>query len=319
MSGLYGLPGGKTSTWKVGHAAFSNLRHRMTAQQVERLIEEWGESPGPPVFPDPWGNPGFGQVGAAPRDPLRREDVGWKLAARFAKTGRKPAILREPVFAAVRVAAEILSGASPSPKDAKLAAAVAEAWDLHSDRTQAVIVEALLMTHGATAESVAAVLGIDTAVVESYTALFFNVPDRQDDLPYLLGIVRDEESAEARNLLEVGLNGTVADVLQAAGCGGRTGAESASALADRVKRNMLAAGAAWTSAPGSGTPPPLAAQAITFIGRPSSESAASQDSGEPGEFSRLLAAQLGLDRAHLNNAVAGNGRPAPNTDNGDPK
>jgi len=289
----------------------------MTAQQVERLILQWWESPGLPVFPDPWGRPGFGQIGAAPRDPLQREDVGWKTAVRVAKCGRTPALLREPVFAAVRVAADILSGAVHSAKDAKLAAAVAKAWDIHSDRPQAVIVEALLMTHGATAESVAGVLGIDAAVVETYATLFFNVLDRPDDLPYLLKIVRHEESPEARNLLEVGLNGTLADVLQAAGCGGRAGVESADALAARLKQNMLAAGAAWTAAPGSRRPPPLAAQAITFIGRPSPETT-SQDADQPGEFTRLVAAQLGLDRADLNRAVAEKGRPAPATANSNP-
>ena len=181
--------------------------------QAELLASLWGEDPASPFRADPWKSLRFGQLWAVRQELMDRPDLGWAMAMRLAKCGRRLPVNEGESFTLIDVAISLINGGGKKHEESEVQA-VRKAWGIHEANGSRVLLEAMLLTLDATAESVAEVLGIEVEVVQVFSELFFNVLDRKEDLRYLSRIVQ-AAAPDDQELLGGGLNGTVDDVLYA--------------------------------------------------------------------------------------------------------
>lgn len=269
-------------------------RTTMTTKESELLTTLWVEDPVSPFFREPWQPIQILRRWMLKPELMERPDLGWALALRLVKYGWNSPLLDAPAFGPIRMALTFIGGGGEKLAGDPDFEAVVKAWEIHRSQDMRHLLHAMLLPLESDAETVAEIMGVAPKVVETFGALFFNVLDRREDLPYLRKIIKNAPAGEA-DLLMVGLNGTVDDVMHAAGCGGHAAEQSVESLTDRVRHNMMAVGAAWTVAPGKKAPPALVAQAMAFVQRPATEFAGDEKTREPGAFSEFVRAQLEAD------------------------
>ncbi len=272
----------------------------MTYEQIERLIPQYGVHPKDPVLIDPWEKDPFVRKFQLERSLLYCPDPGRAFAERFAQIDHVPEFLDEPEYNSIRLAMAHISGARCRDQDLPLLQAVGKARAIQQAPSGATLLKAMLLTAGASAESVGEALGLEPEVVLAFNDLFYNVLHRKDDMYYLNMILRHATARE--DLLHVGLNGSIDDVFHAAGYAGRASERSADSLAGQLRQRVLAAGVAWCGVRAR-KPRPLAAQAYALI-RTQAEPAPQPEHARCGLLSELLGKQLEEDHDLMVKATA---------------
>lgn len=290
----------------------------MKPGDIEKLYAATFRKPVRPYFADFWESEEVrvGQERAAARAFQDRPDFGWAMARKLATAGKIPAMLKKPDCRWLRKAVVLIMAPHKLADDPDLMA-IAGARDLHEDSYVRTVVQAALLTPAASAEVVAAALGLESLVIEAYEALFFSVLDRLD-LAYLrqaatappsgplTAYAADTGGADHRTLLEAGFNGCLQDVLQLAGCG-RAGDMAAESPAENLMHRIVASGTAWLAGhPAPGALPPIVAQAIDIAKRSVSHTpdAPELDHQSTGVFYEIVSAQLKDDAQSLENEIA---------------
>lgn len=164
----------------------------MTTKDTELLISHWGADPRPPILRDPWERrSSSSEPERATRTALRnRPDFGWALAERLAVSRRTCPILKRREFRWIRAARNLHTGGVTAAKHLRDLEIVKQARFLHKSPEIRPILNALLMTRDATAQTVAEALNIKPVeVVEAYGDLFFSVLGRKEDLAYILNLL----------------------------------------------------------------------------------------------------------------------------------
>lgn len=291
----------------------------MTTAEIELLVPQWGADPARPILADPWDRPSdsFGQQRAVSASIRDRPDFGWALAGRLVRSRRNCALLKRPAYRWIQCAVALLSGGASASRRLKDVAMVALARDIHESDALRPIMNAALITRNATTQSVADALNLPSSAVEAYQCLFFNVLDRRDDLAYVRKIVGGGKVAsrifavkaapsDDEVLLAAGFDGSIDDILMQAGCGGGAGEQSVSALADRLLRNTLVAGAKWTGSPMAlkQAPPAMVSHAFDFAKKAYAEPTEVTDVHQSGGIGSFLRDQLEQDAATIRDGLA---------------
>ncbi len=250
----------------------------------------------------------FGQDRAEAQACMDQPDFGWSTALKLILLGKQPAMLKKPECRWLRKAAAFMAARYQVTDGDPDLQAVSEAYRLNENADIRPVLQAALLTCGATAESVGTALGLEALTVEAYDALFFNVLDRKDDLAYLRNAVRagltrrgwiymvENVDAGHEALLHAGLNGTLRDVLYLAGCG-RAQDQADESPAGGMLQTIVTAGSAWLAANrdlGSALPP-LVRQAIDIARKTDPGADPDTANRSAGVLSDFIYAQLDLD------------------------
>lgn len=275
---------------------------------TELLISEWGTDPRPPVIRDPWDrrNDSSGEERAI-RAALRNlPDLGWALAKRLAASRRPCALLKHREFRWIQAARNFHTGGVTAAKHLRDMDVVEQARDLHESAEIRPVLNALLMTRDATAQTVAGALNIKpVTVVEAYGDLFFSVLGRKDDLAYirnLLGHGKPDSlfighatlpTAE-ENLLAAGFAGSIDDVLRLAGFATDSDDETEEALSGRLTRKMLKIGADYLDTPDAlkKAPPAIVSHALDMVKKSKVELTPASNPDGLGDFAGTARAIL---------------------------
>lgn len=204
----------------------------MTTKEIEKLLPLWRTSAPAPRLPDPWATDTVAPRHREMSERMAAREMpwfGWRLTSDLTNSVSPYPIPDEPyrwVLKGYEYQASGREGKYSSDPDCIV---VGEALILRVDEQFKAVIEAALITREATVENVAQALGLEPKVVEAYACLFFNVLDRKDDLTFRRNLVYPDtrlvelDETEAfqpprdRLLLRAGYNGTLRDVLIAAG------------------------------------------------------------------------------------------------------
>ena len=253
----------------------------ITTTETDLLVSEWGANPKPPILRDPWErrNDSSSEERAIRAALRNHPDLGWALAERLAVSRRPCPILKRREFRWIQAARNFHTGSATAAKHLRDVEIVEHALGLHESAEIRPILNAILMTHDATAETVAEALNIKpAAVVEAYNDLFFNALGRKEDMAYirnLLGhgkssflFIRDTDLlTEEENLLAVGFHGTIEHVLRLAGFATDSADETEEALASRLSRKTLKLAANYLDSPDAlkKAPPAIVSHALDMV------------------------------------------------------
>lgn len=272
----------------------------MTSKDIKLLISQWEADPKPPILRDPWkrrGDPS-GEERAA-RGALRnRPDLGWALAQRLAGSGRTCPLLKRREYRWIQAAKNLHSGGVTATKHLRDVEVVEFARDLHESDEVRPVLNALLMTRDATAESVAEALHIKPVdVVEAYGDLFFNVLGRKQEMAFIRNLLWQGETASSfichsslptheENLLAAGFRGSIDDVLRLAGFATDSDDETEEELSSRLTRKMLKIGANFLDTPEAlkKAPPAIVSQALDLLKKSKQEQPPTSDPDGLGDF-----------------------------------
>jgi hypothetical protein len=272
----------------------------MTTETTELLTAQWGTDPRPPVLPDPWerrDDPAGKD--RANRAALRnRPDFGWAFAERIASSRRPCPVLKLRECRWIRAAKHHLTGGTMAVKHLRDADVVVLARKLYESKEFRPVLNAALMTRGATVQTVADALKIKpAAVVEAYHDLFFSVLDRKDDLPYLKTILGHGKSdslfidvsslaTDEEILLRAGFEGIIDNVLRLAGLTNDEEEETEEDLSKQMKRNILKHGVNFFASPDALKKPlpPIVCHAIGLVKKAPAEQAPAFDPADLGDF-----------------------------------
>lgn len=100
----------------------------------------------------------------------------------MAASGRRRTLLRRPAYCWIRAAVQFLTGGLSAFRRLKDLETVSRVRDIRVSEILRTTINAALITRNATASAVGKTLHLDTAVVEAYESLFFNVLDRKNDI-----------------------------------------------------------------------------------------------------------------------------------------
>lgn len=268
----------------------------MNAAETQRLVPLWSGVGSQPYMEDPWAQRGepFGQgISHLYACPGGEPDFGWRLAQHLARTGRKPTLLKRPAYRWVLAAVNLLKGGKSAARRLGDLRHVSAAVSASKSESARAILNAALMARDASAASVAKALDLDPLAVEAYDCLFFNVLDRKGDAGYLTSIIHPSDNlaatpfqtglSEAENLLLIGYEGSIADVMVAIGRVDGEGDQTVSELAEKVQTKVLSSGLRWLSNPSNRrlAPPAVVSQAISFA-KSKSDAVVQLDGGENG-------------------------------------
>jgi hypothetical protein len=272
----------------------------MTTTETDLLISEWGADPKPPILRDPWNrrNNSTGEERAVKAALRNRPDLGWALAERLAVSRRPCALIKHREYRWIRAARNLHTGGVIATKHLRHTEVVEQARGLHESDEIRPVLNALLMTRDATAQSVAEALNIKpVAVVEAYGDLFFSVLGRKDDLAYLgkilgrgktdfLFIDSSTLPTAEENLLAAGFTGTIDDVLRLAGFATDSDDLTEEALTSRLTRRLLKTAADYLDSPDAlkKAPPTIVTHALDMVKKSKVEQTPAFDPGGLGEF-----------------------------------
>jgi hypothetical protein len=121
-------------------------------------------------------------------------DAGWRVAEKIAgSTSLAKKLPASVAFRWVRAAVAILSGKGGAAKDR---AEVEESRKIHRSPVMAPILKAALLVPNAGSEGVGEALGIGTETVAAYADLFWNVPDRRNEVLYVASVMDQESGSD---------------------------------------------------------------------------------------------------------------------------
>jgi hypothetical protein len=224
--------------------------------------------------------------------------LGWALAERLAVSRRSCAILKRREYRWIQAAKNLHSGGVIATKHLKDMEVVEQARQLHESDEIRSVLNAVLLTRGATAQTVADALKIKPVdVIEAYNDLFFNVLNRKDDLGYLrklLGHGRNDSlfidvsslpTAE-ENLLAAGFKGSIDDVLRLAGFATESDDETEEELSSRMTRKMLKIAGDYLDTPDAlkKAPPAIVSHALDMVKKSKVEQPPAFDQDGLGDF-----------------------------------
>jgi hypothetical protein len=272
----------------------------MTTTETDLLVSEWGANPKPPILRDPWDrrNDSSAEDRAIRAALKNRPDLGWVFAERHAGSLHPCTILKRRRYRWVRAAKNLHTGGATAAKHLRDVEIVEQARALHDSDEIRPVLNALLMTRGATALSVADAAKIRPAdVIEAYNDLFFNVLDRKDDLAFMRNILGHGKidhlfishsslpTAEEK-LLAAGFMGTIDDVLRLAGFASDADDESEESLSRRLTRKILKAGTDYMDSPDAlkKAPPAIVSRAIDMVAKSKVEQTPASDADGLGDF-----------------------------------
>jgi hypothetical protein len=209
---------------------------------------------------------------------LARPDLGWHIARNLTFAGKNPATLKKPECRWLRKAMVYIASLEKVRDADPDLEAVAQAHKLDENQDHRAVVRAALLAGDATAESVAAALGLPQPVVEAYDALFFNVLDHKADKEYLQNAERvaltrrgwqyfrpNNFDRQHQALFQTARQGSLQDVLNLIGYG-KAGDRTPEAAAGTLMQDILNTAIEWMTAnrASCSTPPPLVMQAIDY-------------------------------------------------------
>lgn len=157
--------------------------------------------------------------------------LGWAFANRIAGSGRANPLVKKKEFRMINAAILLLCADQRGEKPPSSTDIVNRARELDESAVMKPVLRAALLATDGTLETVAAALHLPVEVLSAYHDLFFNVLDRKDDLEYMRMIIEGSTSpsmafvleqagrSAVDPLLKIARNGTVDDVMTAAGLG----------------------------------------------------------------------------------------------------
>ena len=288
----------------------------MTTTQIAVLISLWGIDPISPILPDPWvkRDTSVAQERAIKASLRNRPDLGWALAGRMAASNRPCTLLNRPEYRWIRAAIHLLTFGAKASKRLKDIDVVIKAREIHESDSLRPVMNAALMTCEANTCNIAEAFKLTPEVVDAYITLFFNVPDRINDISLISSIIGLRQPAhlytdksiiptDEEILLTAGYEGTIATVMRLAGLlGGEE--ETHEDLIKRVKNSALKAADKWSASPKSlkHTPPAIVSLGFALANKTELEQLLGTDEGM-GEFHTMARSVLDRQRVAVQASI----------------